>query len=107
MLRDVLGDSLRFTESLWTEPVGITSDNFLNCLGTVETTLSQDELTAMLKQTERSCGDTPELRRRNMIGMDIDLLLYGGVKLHPSDWQRGYVRTLAADLHTAAGTEKQ
>lgn len=98
MLRGLLGDSLRFTESLWTEPEGMSSGRFLNCLAAAKTTLSQEELTASLKRIERACGNTAELRQRNIIVMDIDLLQYGQIKLHASDWQRGYIKTLIKSL---------
>lgn len=94
LLREAFGDSLRFTEDMWTEPIGIDSDRFLNCLGTAKTTLSQAELTDLLKLTERICGDTAELRRRNIIVMDIDLLRFGQTKLHAADWQRAYISRL-------------
>jgi len=94
LLRRALGDSLRFSEDLWTEPIGIISDRFLNCLGAAKTTLSQVELTALFKQTELDCGNTAELRRRNIIEMDIDLLRFGQAKSHTADWQRDYIRKL-------------
>lgn len=85
---------IRFTDSLWTKPIGMVSDMFLNCLGFAETDMTQNEVTALLKQTERLCGNTEALRRENIIEMDIDLLMFGDVKLKPSDWQREYVKAL-------------
>lgn len=97
-LRTALNGHIRFTESLWTEPVGIDSDRFLNCLGAAETDRSRTEVVDLLKKIEGVCGDKPELRRHNIITVDIDLLQYGDTKLKPSDWNRDYVKTLVSEL---------
>jgi len=98
LLAQAFGDSLRLSEELWTEPIGIDSDLFLNCAGTASTALSKEDTVALMKSIERSCGNTRELRRRGIIEMDADLLQFGGERLHPGDWQRGYIKTLLNSL---------
>lgn len=94
LLRSMLDCEINFTESLQTEPVGIVSPLFLNCLGFARTSLLQAETVALLKRIECLCGNTSDSRKRNIIEMDIDLLLFGEVKLHADDWQRDYIKTL-------------
>ncbi len=82
------------TKILTTEPIGIQSGPFCNCLITGCTTLDAPALIAAIKQTERDCGDRRSLRRKNVIVMDIDLLLHGTKRYHPMDWERSYIQQL-------------
>ena len=88
---------LRMSRILTTEPVGIVSPPFCNALAEGTTSLSAIELRSVLKHTERLCGDSPELREKNIIWLDIDLLLLGGRRYKLDDWQRPYIRELIAD----------
>lgn len=88
---------IRFSRALWTEPIGIDSDKFLNCLGFAQTTLHEGEIVSLLKSTEQACGNTTELRKSGRIVIDIDLLLYGEKQLRQSDWQREYIKTLLCE----------
>ena len=99
LLVDVFGDGMVFSRDLWTEPIGIQSDRFLNCVGKVTTRLTQNEVTAVLKHIESECGNTTELRHKNIIAMDVDLLVYGGVMQRPEDMERSYIKELLTDLH--------
>lgn len=87
-------DSCRFTPSLWTEPLGIVSDRFLNAVATGSTALTQEELQQQLKAIERILGDTREQRQQGVVCMDIDLLQYGDERLKKEDWKRPYVQEL-------------
>lgn len=98
LLAEAFGDSLKFSKELWTKPIGIDTDLFLNCAGTASTALSKDEAVALMKETERSCGNTEELRRLGIVEMDIDLLQFGGAKYHQDDWQRDYIKTLIKNI---------
>ena len=82
------------TETLTTEPIGISSGPFRNCLVTGHTVLDADQLVASLKKTERDCGDRRSLRRKNIILMDIDLLLHDTARYHLQDWSKGYIQQL-------------
>lgn len=82
------------TETLTTEPIGIQSEPFRNCLVTGHTVLDASQLIAALKKTERDCGDRKSLRRAQIIMMDIDLLLHDESRYHTQDWQRSYIQQL-------------
>lgn len=82
---------LVFSPSIWTEPVGVVSPPYLNCLAYGETTLSYDQLHVLTKQIEQQMGRTPEKKHKGEIPIDIDILQLGGVRYHLTDWTRQYV----------------
>jgi len=90
-LRVVMLDIV-FTELVETEPVGMKSGSFLNCMAraTVEVTLEQ--LTRCVKDIERMLGDNGH--GSDVVNMDIDILQYGDRKLHAADWERDYIKRL-------------
>ena len=90
----ILGKDARFTECLWTEPVGIESDRFLNCLCVAMTRHSQQQLLKAFKHLERQCSRTRKNDKNNRITLDIDLMLYGEEKFHHADWDREYIKKL-------------
>ncbi len=87
-----------FSHEAYTDPIGISSDKFLNCLALISTSLSADDVNRRLKAIETACGNTSALRRKHVVRMDLDLLLYGSIRLHTADWQRPYVAEMMADL---------
>lgn len=88
-----------FTSCIWTDPINIESDKFLNCLAYAETTHQVKQLEMALKQIERRCGDGKSLRRTNIIKMDIDILQFDDVKYHEKDWTRPYIIKLLDELN--------
>ena len=87
-----------FSRVLSTEPIGIAGPNFLNCLCRVHSSLPLQEIIAMTKLMETTLGDSREERQTGCIAIDIDILRYDDLRLHPSDWQRPYIPQLLADL---------
>lgn len=83
-----------FSKMLWTEPVGIVSDRFVNALGKASTCLSQEQVICALKGIERKCGRCKEDKGRNIVKLDLDLMQYGGERLKEEDWKREYVQYL-------------
>ena len=84
-----------FTDGLWTEPIGMESEHrFLNMLCFASTSLSKVEVNDVLKRIEQMCGRRPVDKKRGIILMDADLLLYGTERLHLPDWDRSYVKEL-------------
>ncbi len=67
---------------------------YINQLVSAETTLSSEDLTSRLKDTEKSLGRTPELRRHGIVPIDLDLLLYDDKHFHLQDWERSYIKDL-------------
>ena len=94
LLGRVLCD-LRYTPEIWTEPIGgKTSTLYLNQLATATTTLTPQQLTATLKDIERTMHRTEFDRQRNIVRIDLDLLLYDKQRHHVADWDRPYVKQL-------------
>lgn len=89
---------MKFTTPKWTQPIGMASDLFYNCLAYTKVEESLEELTEKVKNMERICGNTRAERSLNRIQMDIDILLYGDNKLHIDDWQRDYVQELMNEI---------
>ncbi|WP_311439900.1 2-amino-4-hydroxy-6-hydroxymethyldihydropteridine diphosphokinase [Hoylesella buccalis] len=89
---------MKFTTTKWTQPIGMASDLFYNCLAYTKVEESLEDLTEKVKNMERICGDTRAERSLNRIQMDIDILLYGDNKLHKDDWQRDYIQELMNEI---------
>lgn len=89
---------MKFTTPKWTQPIGMASDLFYNCLAYTKVEETLEDLTEKVKNMERICGDTRAERSLNRIQMDIDILLYGDNKLHIDDWQRDYIQELMKEI---------
>lgn len=68
---------IKFSDAQWTEPIGIKSDKFLNCLGTFETDISLIQVKQCLKEIEQTMGDSHESHQKGNVLIDIDLAQYG------------------------------
>jgi 7,8-dihydro-6-hydroxymethylpterin-pyrophosphokinase (HPPK) len=68
---------IKFSVAQWTEPIGIKSDKFLNCLGTFETDISLTQVKQCLKEIEQTMGDSHESHQKGNVLIDIDLAQYG------------------------------
>ena len=62
------------------------------------TTLTLEQTLTVLKETERMCGDSRELRACGKVMLDADLLQYGSEKHHTADWQRPYIKLLLEEM---------
>lgn len=71
---------------------------YLNCLATAYTTHALKSLERALKNLERRCGDSKHERKKGVVNMDLDILLYGDEKKHVGDWERSYVKELMREL---------
>ncbi len=89
---------MKFTTQKWTQPIGMPSDLFYNCMAYTKVEESLEKLTEKVKNMERLCGNTGAERSLNRIQMDIDILLYGDKKLHIDDWQRDYIQELMNEI---------
>lgn len=90
-LRGVMPDIV-FTELVETEPVGMKSSRFLNCMARATAAVTLEQLTRCVKDIERMLGD--DGHGSNVVNMDIDILLYGDRKFHTADWERDYIKRL-------------
>lgn len=68
---------IKFSDAQWTEPIGIKSDKFLNCLGTFETDMPLIQVKQCLKEIEQTMGDSHESHQKGNVLIDIDLAQYG------------------------------
>ncbi len=89
---------IRFTSQVWTEPIGIQSDKFLNCLAYVKTPYNINQIKKAIKHIETECGDSEALRKRHVINLDIDILLHGKTMFHKQDWNRDYIIKLLKEI---------
>lgn len=93
-LREMFGRNIIFSKCAWTEPIGIKSDKFLNCLAFTYTSHNIENINKAVKHIEKKCGSRKRARTNNIIKMDIDILKYGKQILHGDDWNRKYVINL-------------
>ena len=91
-------EDMTFGTSLWTEPIGLSSDKFLNTLGVGYTNVNMERTLLAIKNIERKCGRRVAESRKGIIAVDIDLLLFDSERLHETDWNRGYVKNLLQQL---------
>ncbi len=96
-LKSILGDTVYFSREVWTHPVGIKSDNFLNCICVAETHHTPGQLRSAFKRIEKQCGRCIKNNREGKITLDLDILQYGDEKFHTDDWKRDYVTKLIDD----------
>ena len=87
-------EDMTFGDCVWTEPIGIHSDKFLNGLAVGYTKAKKEKVNLVLKNIERRCGRTTAESHLGIIAMDIDLLLYGDERFHEDDWKRDYIQNL-------------
>lgn len=96
-LKLILSD-VRCSKRLWTEPIGIVSDKFLNRVISGYTLLPLEQLTDTLKTIEQECGRSEKSQRHGVIPMDIDILEFDGNRLHEDDWSREYIKELSKEI---------
>ncbi len=80
-------EGIKFSDAQWTEPIGIKSDKFLNCLGTFETDISLTQVKQCLKEIEQSMGDSHKNHQKGNVLIDIDLAQYGEEIVKEIIWQ--------------------
>ena len=102
-LTGMLGEQTRFTRDMWTEPVGIQSEKFINCICISSTKHTLLQLTKAFKQLERKCERSKKNDLINKIPLDIDILLYGDQRYHEKDWERQYIQELLNDFFDKKG----
>ncbi len=102
-LTGMLGEQTSFTRDMWTEPVGIQSEKFINCICISSTKHKLLQLTKAFKQLERKCERSKKNDLINKIPLDIDILLYGDQRYHEKDWERQYIQELLNDFFDKKG----
>lgn len=87
-----------FTEPLESAPYGGKGSSYLNALAVGTTMMEISALEAELKAIEKMLGRTPADKLSGRVPIDLDLMLFDGVRYHQADWERDYVRLLLAKL---------
>ena len=77
LLRAYFG-SIRFSEAIYTEPIGLSDSGlFLNQVAVAGTNASLEEVRRAVKAMEKRLGRMSDSKQKGKIPIDIDLLLYG------------------------------
>ena len=71
---------------------------YLNAVGCIETTLSEEELAAVAAQLERRAGRTSSSKALGVMPLDIDIVLFNGRVCRPYDYTRPYFTTGYAQI---------
>lgn len=83
-----------FSPGLWTKPIGMESDDFLNLLAVANTQLTLGEVETILKEIENECDRKVFDKAKGIVKIDLDILMYDRLRLHEHDWQRIYIKKL-------------
>lgn len=84
---------IRFSSEEETAPLYLHRPcRFSNQVACFHSDLCADEVRACLKAIEREAGRLPEDKPREIVRLDIDLLMCDGRVLKSSDMERAYVR---------------
>lgn len=87
--------SIRFSEAIYTEPIGLSDSGlFLNQVAVAGTNASLEEVRRAVKAMEKRLGRMSDSKQKGKIPIDIDLLLWNGTILKPADWEKEYVQLL-------------
>lgn len=97
LLNDVVFD-ITCSRRLWTAPIGMVSDRFLNMLVSGRCYLTLPDLYDTIKSIEAKCGRLDADKKRGIVKIDIDILQYDKQREHAGDWQREYIKTLIKEL---------
>ena len=90
---------IRFAPEMETEAIGSRFlSPFSNQVAKMETSLTAEEIRAILKQIERDNGRLPEDKAQGVVKLDIDLLKFGDEVLKPADLALPYVQAGLKEL---------
>ena len=92
-------ETIKFSSEIWTDPINIKSEKFINCIAIAETSSDLNSVLHNLKEIEDECGNTIQKRKSGKVTMDVDILKYGDVIMHEDDWKRQYIIQLLKELN--------
>lgn len=79
---------IKFSEPIWTSPINVESEQFLNCTGSFSTDKKLQDLQTIFKQIEFQQGDSHQNHQKGKVIIDIDLAWYGDTKVKDIIWQK-------------------
>lgn len=101
ILKELFPDIV-FTDVMYSAAYGqediLNARDYANMMASCTTRLNISDLNVLLKDIETSAGNTPALRSKGIVMMDIDLMKYETTKYHISDWSREYIMKLYSQL---------
>ena len=97
-LKAIFGETTKFTDNMWTTPIDIESNRFINCICMAETRHKLLQLEMAFKRLEKQCNRSKKNDSMKRIPLDIDVLLYGDEKRHKKDWDRDYIKVLLKQI---------
>lgn len=84
-------DDIRFSSIYPTEPEGDDAWNeYVNAVACGKTDLTVEKITAILKCYETANGRTAELKKKDIITIDLDLVIDGDTVIRDRDLKRYY-----------------
>ena len=92
--------AVRFSPTLQSPAVGIDAAPFRNALARFGTADGYEETARKLKGIEAAMGATKTDKRRGIVAIDLDILLFDGARHHENDWSRPYIERLLREFHT-------
>ena len=96
-LSEIFG-SILLSDIYITRPLSGVGADYANAVASGRSSLTQTQITALLKEYESQCGRDENARRRGSVPIDIDLIFYGELCLRPAELSRSYYRIGAYQL---------
>lgn len=85
-------EEVKFSSVYETEAVGsLPQPNYHNCVGVISTTRPFEEMNQLLKDMEREAGRLPEHKAEGKVIIDIDIVVWNGEVIKPTDLTRTYM----------------
>lgn len=91
-LANLLGD-VTYSSLMETAPIEMSNPSkFLNQVAYLETTYRREQITKILKEIEQRIGRKKEDKLKEIVRIDIDLLVFDGLVLKEEDLVRDYIK---------------
>ncbi|MGM9802807.1 MAG: 2-amino-4-hydroxy-6-hydroxymethyldihydropteridine diphosphokinase [Muribaculaceae bacterium] len=85
--------NLTLLSGIYSSPAINGKDNdYLNAVAAISTAHTHEQLVAIMKQYEQSCGRTPQSKALGNIPIDIDVVLWNGEVIRPKDFAQNYFK---------------
>ena len=89
---------ITFSTVISTEPIGIESDDFLNCIAVGSCVHNYTQVNRALRHIEKTMGSGKGEHGKGIVRIDLDILYFDEKKYHEEDWKRSYIRRLLAEM---------
>ena len=88
-----------YSSTCITAPYGTTyTSDFINQLAIIHTEKSKESVIELLKSYEKELGRNSEDKKKGLVKIDIDLIVWNEDILKPEDMKRRYVTELISEL---------